>query len=94
MLTTFAAIAMLLTAAYLWRSAGHLQHHSVRPHGEHDVTSTGAVFLMRLTCIAVLALTVLFLATSRRPVSETNPPAAPVELDSHSAASESSLIAE
>lgn len=73
MLTTTAVIAMVLIAAYLWRSSEVLSRLSARPRGEDDITSTGALLLLRLLCIAVLLLAVAFVATSRQPTTEVMP---------------------
>ncbi|SDS74077.1 hypothetical protein SAMN05216421_2098 [Halopseudomonas xinjiangensis] len=92
MLVTLTVIAMVVLAGYLWHSAGELRHRSVRPHGENDVTSAGAVLLMRSTCIAMLTLAIAFLATSWQPAPGTS--IDPTDLDAHSAAVEPSVTPE
>lgn len=86
MLTTLAVIAMVVIAAYLWRSSNYLHHISAQPHGENDITSTGAELLMRSICVGVLIVAVLFVTTSGQ-MSETSPQDFE-DLDSLSAAAE------
>ena len=96
MLTTLSVIAMVLVAAYLWRSSQFLHCLSARPHGENDVTSTGALLLLRAICITVLILAVMFVATSGQPAADLTPDS--IEgmeiLEAHTAATDPTLTQE
>lgn len=96
MLTTLSVIAMVLLAAYLWRSSEFLHCLSARPHGEEDVTSTGALWLLRAICITVLVLAVMFVVNSGQPTAEVTPESlgGMETLETHSPTAESSLMQE